>query len=370
MKKPAKNQENKFICEECHHLYKRFCDLSKHIGLKHNSKIYYDKNLKEDNEEICPICGNENLYLDRWDRGYKKTCSKSCEYILAKQTSKKTCLKRYGNEHYNNTFQIQKTCLERYGNVCAAQSEKNQVIIKQNLIKKYGVDNPLKSEEIQKKCRKTMKEKYGVEYCMQSPEIVEKIKKTNIERYGVEYPVQNSEIHDKIKKSTKKSTGFEYNFQNKELMENSLMKKYGVTNSFQSPAVQKLCRKVMKEKYGVEYSMQNIDIFEKGQKTRFLRKQFKDTDIWYQGSYELDFLEKFYQKYNIQRGPTIKYILDDKQKVYYPDFYIPSLNLIIECKNKYLLKKYKILCNLKKKAAIAAGFNYIMIVDKNYSFLS
>ena len=65
----------------------------------------------------------------------------------------------------------------------------------------------------------------------------------------------------------------------------------------------------------------------------------------------------------MQRGPSIKY---GKNKIYHPDFYIPLLNLIIEIKSSWTLNGNKDETYEKEKATIANGFNYIMIIDKDY----
>lgn len=76
------------------------------------------------------------------------------------------------------------------------------------------------------------------------------------------------------------------------------------------------------EIYGVENPNQTIFIHEKVLKSGYKLKQFKNTNIWYQGTYELDFIRKHYDKFpNIVRGPSIKYILNGENKVYHPDFY-------------------------------------------------
>jgi hypothetical protein len=99
-----------------------------------------------------------------------------------------------------------------------------------------------------------------------------------------------------------------------------------------------------------------------------LMKIYKNTKIYYQGTYELDFLEKYYKKFpDIERAPTIHFIFEEHNKVYYPDFYIPSKNLIIEIKNSYLAKKDKKKLESKKQSVKKLGYNYIMIIDKNYS---
>jgi hypothetical protein len=214
MKSQDKSKNTLFVCKECGKSYDRFCELSKHIGLHHNKRDYYDKYLKKEGEGICPICKNETLYLDRWDRGYNKTCSKNCANKLRMQQLEKTCIK----------------------------------------------------------------------------------------------------------------------------------------------------------KYGVKNAQQDKNIFEKQQHHSYYSKKYKNTNVYYRALYELDFLEKYFNTYSdIQNGPTIKYKFNRKSKIYFPDFYIPSLNLIIECKNSYLAKKDKNIIAAKKKATITNGFNYIMITNKRYN---
>jgi hypothetical protein len=152
----------------------------------------------------------------------------------------------------------------------------------------------------------------------------------------------------------------------KQKYKETCLKNYGVENLFQSKKIKKKIKQTCLEKYGVEYTHQNKNIFEKALKSAKVLKQFKNTNIWYQGSYELDFLEKYYDKYlDIQRAPTIKYKFNGKNKIYYPDFLIPSLNLIIEIKSSWTLN-VDIEIKQKKKATIANGFKYILIIDKNY----
>ena len=77
-------------------------------------------------------------------------------------------------------------------------------------------------------------------------------------------------------------------------------------------------------------------------------------------------INRYYNKFtDIQRGPSIRYIYNGKNKVYHSDFYIPSKNLVVEIKSSWVLK-IDIEVEEKKKATIANGFNYIMILDKNY----
>jgi hypothetical protein len=66
----------------------------------------------------------------------------------------------------------------------------------------------------------------------------------------------------------------------------------------------------------------------------------------------------------MKRGKSFKYFYKNKQRIYFSNFFIESLNLIIEIKNKYLFKRDKYI--LEKKAVIKNGYNYIIIINKNY----
>jgi transposase len=62
---------------------------------------------------------------------------------------------------------------------------------------------------------------------------------------------------------------------------------------------------------------------------------------------------------------------DNKRHYYYPDFHIPSKNLIIEIKSTYILNKQgKDIQELKHQACINKGFNYILILDNNMNLFA
>ena len=173
----------------------------------------------------------------------------------------------------------------------------------------------------------------------------------NKKLYGVKNPFQRKDIKEKIKQINLKKYGVEY------------------------PAQSEICKNKQKQtflkKYGVEHNMHDQDVFNKQQMSAFKAKYYKDTNICYRGSYELDFLEKIYTVYpDIKNGSTIKYNFENKSRIYFPDFYIPSLNLIIECKSTYYYDKFKKQCDAKKKAAIASGFRYFIVFDKDYNKLN
>lgn len=90
----------------------------------------------------------------------------------------------------------------------------------------------------------------------------------------------------------------------------------------------------------------------------------------YTGTYELNFLE-LCEKINIldfvDNGPTTRYYHETKNHIYYPDFYIEKMNLIIEIKSTYTLEQNLNLNLSKRIGCEKSGYNFIFIVDKNYS---
>jgi hypothetical protein len=55
-------------------------------------------------------------------------------------------------------------------------------------------------------------------------------------------------------------------------------------------------------------------LLDKAQKTALIRKNYKDTNLSYQASFEFDFLEKYYEtfKNEIVKGPRIIYFIDNE----------------------------------------------------------
>jgi len=89
-------------------------------------------------------------------------------------------------------------------------------------------------------------------------------------------------------------------------------------------------------------------------------------NIFYRGTYELDFLTKFNDKMNIEKMKSIKYFFNGKYRKYYPDFYIKEYNLVIEVKSSYTYNYNIDMNNAKRNATILAGYNFIFIIDKDY----
>jgi hypothetical protein len=212
---------------------------------------------------------------------------------------------------------------------------------KLNCIDKYGVDNPTKLKsisdkisiayhnksdeqimEINKKIKNTMFLNNG-DWFVKSDSYKEKIKKTSLDKYGVDDYRSTTEFKNKVK--------------------NTLELKYGVSHPSHIP------------------SKSVISWF--GNKINGVHS---DSNIRYQGTYELDFINKYYKDINISKIDPIKYDFNYKSHVYHPDFYISDFNLIVEIKSTYTYN-YDLYKNLAKKESCEnLGYNFIFIIDKNY----
>ena len=126
----------------------------------------------------------------------------------------------------------------------------------------------------------------------------------------------------------------------------------------------------MLSKYGVKNPSECPNLLAKQQKSARKIHIYNDTNLTYQGSYEKDLLDIYYYHFNIQNGPTIKYLLNGKVHTYHSDFFITEYNLVIEVKNSYLYKRDYKEIKAKEEYIIKNGFSYILIIDKNYEDLN
>ncbi|MDD5649185.1 MAG: hypothetical protein PHF86_02025 [Candidatus Nanoarchaeia archaeon] len=167
-----------------------------------------------------------------------------------------------------------------------------------------------------------------------------------------------------------------YTLDKKILIENkrkqTCLEKYGVNNPIKDPLIIKKIKQTCLEKYGESSyfkSKKFKDELDNRMNSFYHKKRFLNSNLHYQSSYELDFLEKYYNRFVIENGPTIFYNIKNKEKRYYSDFYVPSLNLIIEIKSSYIYKKTLGENLQKKKYSEKMGYNFLFLLDKNYKKL-
>lgn len=221
---------------------------------------------------------------------------------------------------------------------------------------------------------------YCCKYCSK-----DKITKTNLVKYGTKCPLQNKEILKKTKNTMLKEYGVENiskldsirddrrdNFKNSNFLEKSKitwLEKYGVDNPSKSKTIKLKKEETTFKNYGVKNPSQSIDIFEKSQISGKKIKKH-EIGIMYRGTYEKDFLDYcLLNNIIVEKGPTIEYIFDNKNRYYHSDFYIPSINLICEIKSTYYYKLYYDKNISKEKYTKELGFSFLFILDKDYDKL-
>lgn len=239
---------------------------------------------------------------------------------------------------------------------------------KQTMLKKYGVENGFQLKEIKDISKETKKTKYNNENYNNR----KKAKNTCIEKYGVENPQQVEEIKDRTNITNLEKYGFSSASKNidvKEKTKKHNLDKWNSTCTLHSDLMKDKIKDIFIFKYGVDNPMKNYEIMKKSQVNSLKRKKYMNTNLLYQGSYELDFLINYYNKVDIKNGISIKYILNDNVKMYHSDFFIPSLNLIVEIKSSYWYEKYLEKNILKENQCKKLGYNYIIIINKNYEKL-
>ena len=158
--------------------------------------------------------------------------------------------------------------------------------------------------------------------------------------YGVDNP---SQLDDIKKKKT-----------------DTFMKNYGVKHYFLTDE----CKDIINNKYGTLNIAHIPCVFDKSQKTAMKFQYYND--VCYQGTYKLDFLQKYFDKLKIEKPKYIKYVFKKENKMHHPDFYIPELNLIVEIKSSYWYNKYLGKNRAKMKYTKASGYDMIFIINKNY----
>lgn len=139
----------------------------------------------------------------------------------------------------------------------------------------------------------------------------------------------------------------------------------------------------MKGKYGTTHLTKDPEhqkkmLAQRGIGTDYIWKDGTHTSVT--GTYEYHFLHFIETVYNFKAAylsdPPSIYYKDtsseadkDKVRFYLPDFFVPSLNLIVEVKgtNDHYQERDKYKEELKKKATEAEGFDFVQVNDKHYS---
>ena len=225
----------------------------------------------------------------------------------------------------------------KYCNIKCKPGTFNQEKIKKTVQNKYNVDNVFQVDKVKDKIKKTVQNKYGVDYVTQSDIVKKKMLKTIKDRYGVNHVMYLDKFKNKLKKT--------------------MQERYGV-----SSASQMYKNRIASSKRMIKFNknwFKNIRI-----------KKYKDTDLYYQSSYELEFLELCEANNIIDRisnGNSYKYLTKEFGHYLLTDFCID--NIEIEIKSSYILKKQggMQVLNAKREAVESAGKRYMFLLDKDHS---
>lgn len=230
--------------------------------------------------------------------------------------------------------------------------------------RKWGCSvSPNSCPGVKSKKKQTLMDIYGVTNVSQIEEIQQKKKNTWIEKYGVDNPSKAQINIDKIKAAWPETY-----IKRKETM----YEKYGVDSYSKTEEFQLRRKETWIEKYGVDNPVKNADILHKvvmaNSKSEYRTKSMtlpSGNIIQYQGYENIvinELLESGLTEEEIVTGPAnvphIIYEYEGKKHRYYPDIYIPKLNLIIEVKSTYTWNKYKEKNLAKQAACKEAGFNF------------
>lgn len=286
-----------------------------------------------------------------------------------------------------NNVKVRKTNLEKYGVVCNSQLQSNKKMVTD----KWSNKSNEELDSIMKIRKETCMEKYGVNSYVETNEYKIKSKETWLEKYGVENPSYSEISKQKRVESKLKKFGFINNSQTAEwknriseiwnnrttddilkinkTRKETCLKKYGVDSYLKTNEYKIRFRNTLMIRYGVESPMHSDILFRRQQISALKIKKYIDTELTYQGTYELDFLEKFHNRIQIVKIHPIQYIFNGKIHYYHPDFYLPQYNLVVEIKSLYTYN-FDLDKNLvKRDYVIDIGYNFMFIIDKDYSIL-
>lgn len=181
---------------------------------------------------------------------------------------------------------------------------------------------------------------------------------------------ENGEVLEKI--------GGKYNITPRGLQ--MKFKKLGVkmrtlTESANLPTTQERKKEACRKKFGVDNPMQDPKINEISNINRY---KFKAVDIHgrrfsHLQGYEPQGIIYLIEHDNInvndiqsgRKVPKIKYTFEGKRKMYFPDMFVESKNLLVEVKCEYTYNNMLELNKAKREASLKAGFKYKTIIFDN-----
>ena len=257
---------------------------------------------------LCKKCGKKLYSL------YGQWCDTTCQLTdknfiehREKNKDKETQIKKWKENFYNKDINERnkifekgiKTKINKYGENFG---EKIYLKCKETWLNKYGVEHIFQTNEFKEKSNNTKLIKYGnISYTNR-----EKAKKTCLDKYGVENWMSSNEFKLKSFKTKLEKYGDGY-FVNHDKYKETCLNKYGVDN------FGKTQESILKT--------HTKEVNEKREYTKRINKTLNSSKT------ELDSYNLLKQKYS----DVIHHYKDNDRYPFNCDFYIPSLDLFIEC---------------------------------------
>jgi hypothetical protein len=293
-----------------------------------------------------------------------------------------TNIEKFGVDWYQTTEEaierVKQTNLQKYGVTHPSKLPEYIEKIKKINLQKYGKEHYFQTDEFKEKKKKKCLDEYGCEYYSQVEFVREKIKESNMKLYGVPCSSQASEVKNKMIQTNLQRYNVPYTLVNKMIKakaNKTILDKYGVDNISKSQPYQLKKIQTSLKNHGTEYPMQNAIIAERSSSRAFSTKDYtlpSGRIIKIQG-YEnmaLDLLLEEYDEEDFEfdksKIPEYWYFEENKYRRYFPDFWLPEHNLIIEVKSIYTYNLEKKTNDIKRKAVEYNGQIFkLMILCKN-----
>ncbi len=299
--------------------------------------------------------------------------STGTDRVISKR--KQTSFKKYGVENPSSVAEFKEkrkhTVLEKYGVDNVFKSEEIKDKITETFFRKYGKRRFTQTEDYLHKVREISEEKYGVTHFSQNEDVKKNIRLANLSRYGCEYSLQNAEVRTKINQTmislygVKNPSNFPA-FRRK--AEKTMLRRYGKHHYSQTDECKEKSKETSLKKYGFEYPMQNSELFVR---TVFRRKKVitpSGLELFLQGYEPIVYVEllKYFDELEIitdnTKMPKILYNYKRKKKRYFPDIFLPLINLVIEVKSMYTYQVDIEKNELKRQAVVDSGIDFEFII--------
>ena len=345
----------------------QFCQICKINILKWNKKGYYNNTCgNADCIKITTkntITNNFDGELKRREKIKESNKNKTPEEKKKKiDKIKETLMNKYGVDSYAKTKEFKDFMIKNYGYISPFELEKTHEKSKETLIERYDVDHNFKIKEVIEKRKNTFLEKYDEISATKNTEIKNKTKKTNLRKYGFVSPIMNINVKNKSNKTLLDNWGVDTPLKNKDILlkyESTMFNRYGVKYWIQdSNNFDNLNKNGKHKKYTLPNGEEvNLQGYEDYVLDLILLKNFNIDDIYIKN------------KNITEEIGVITYQNNNKEHKYYPDFYIKSINLIVEVKSTYTYSSDIIINKLKRQACIdkKLNFEFIILDKKTYN---